>query len=107
LVELVMDIVERKRLVQRLERVSRMVEPACQMEQVIELDTLYSLSIDKGTLTLRNGDKPPQKLAPIAKDEFDAGDFGRFVFERNSDGRVLCFRVFTQAARGIEFSKAN
>ena len=72
-----------------------------------ELDTVYSLSEDKGTLTLRNGDKPPQKLAPIAKDEFDVGDLGRFVFERNSGGRVLGFRVFTQEARGIEFSKVN
>ncbi|MGA9507249.1 MAG: serine hydrolase domain-containing protein [Candidatus Sulfotelmatobacter sp.] len=72
-----------------------------------ELDTVYSLSEDKGTLTLRNGDKPPQKLAPIAKDEFDAGDFGRLVFERDSGGRVFGFLIFTQEARGIEFSKVN
>jgi CubicO group peptidase (beta-lactamase class C family) len=72
-----------------------------------ELDTVYSLSEDKGTLTLRNGDKPPQKLAPIAKDEFDAGDFGRLVFEHDSGERVPGFRVFTQAARGIEFKKED
>jgi CubicO group peptidase (beta-lactamase class C family) len=72
-----------------------------------ELDTAYSLSEDKGTLTLRNGDKPPQKLAPIAKDEFDAGDFGRLVFEHDSGGRVPGFRVFTQAARGIAFKKED
>ncbi len=70
-----------------------------------ELDTVYSLSIDKGVLTLRNHDNPPQKLIPIAKDEFDAGDFGRLVFERDSGGRVFGFRVFTQDARGIAFSK--
>jgi CubicO group peptidase (beta-lactamase class C family) len=72
-----------------------------------ELDTVYSLSEDKGTLTLRNGDKPPQKLAPIAKNEFDAGDFGRLVFEHDSGERVPGFRVFTQAARGIEFKKED
>jgi CubicO group peptidase (beta-lactamase class C family) len=72
-----------------------------------ELDTVYSLSIDKGVLTLRNHDNPPQKLIPIAKDEFDAGDFGRLVFERDSGGRVFGFRVFTQDARGIEFRKMN
>lgn len=70
-----------------------------------ELDTVYSLSVDKGALILRNGDKPPQKLSPITKDEFDAGDFGRLAFEHDSGGRVLGFRVFTQAARGIAFEK--
>jgi len=70
-----------------------------------ELDTVYSLSIESGILTLRNRDNPPQKLTPIAKDEFDAGDFGRLVFERDSGGRVFGFRVFTQEARGIAFKK--
>lgn len=70
-----------------------------------ELDTVYSLSINHDTLTLRNGDNRPQKLASVAKDEFDGGDFGRLVFERDSGGRVFGFRVFTQAARGIAFKK--
>jgi len=72
-----------------------------------ELDTVYSLSEGKGTLTLRNGDNATQKLTPIAKDEFDAGNFGRFVFERDPGGQVFGFRVFTQAARGIEFKKED
>jgi CubicO group peptidase (beta-lactamase class C family) len=72
-----------------------------------ELDTVYRLSIDKGALTLRNRDNPRQQLIPIAKDEFDAGDFGRLVFEHDAAGRVLGFRVFTQAARGIEFKKED
>lgn len=72
-----------------------------------ELDAVYGLSLEKDTLTLRNRDNPPQKLIPIAKDEFDAGDIGRLVFERHSGGRVLGFRVFTQDARGIEFQKTN
>jgi CubicO group peptidase (beta-lactamase class C family) len=70
-----------------------------------ELDTVYSLAIDKNVLTVRNRDNPPQALNPIAKDEFDAGGLGRLVFERDPRGRVLGFRVFTQAARGIEFKK--
>jgi hypothetical protein len=72
-----------------------------------ELDTVYGLSPEKDTLTLRNRDNPPQKLTPIAKDEFDAGNFGRLVFERDSRGRVLGFRVFTQDARAIAFKKAD
>lgn len=72
-----------------------------------ELDTVYGLSLEKDTLTLRNRDNPPQKLTPIAKDEFDAGDLGRLVFERDSGGRVFGFRVFTQAASGIAFKKED
>jgi CubicO group peptidase (beta-lactamase class C family) len=70
-----------------------------------ELDTVYGLSLEKDTLTLRNRDHPPQNLTPIAQDEFDAGDLGRLVFERDSGGRVFGFRVFTQDARGIAFKK--
>jgi CubicO group peptidase (beta-lactamase class C family) len=72
-----------------------------------ELDTVYGLSLEKDILTLRNRDNPPQILTPIAKDEFDAGDLGRLVFERDSGGRVFGFRVFTQAARGIAFKKED
>jgi len=72
-----------------------------------ELDTVYGLSLEKDTLSLRNRDNPPQKLIPIAKDEFDAGDFGRLVFELDSGRRVFGFRIFTQDARGITFKKDN
>ncbi len=72
-----------------------------------ELDTAYGLSLEKDTLTLRNRDNPPQKLTPIAKDEFDAGDLGRLVFERDSGGRVFGFRIFTQDVRGIAFKKED
>lgn len=72
-----------------------------------ELDTVYSLSVEKGTLTLRNGGNLPQILTPIARDEFDAGEFGRLVFERDSGRRVFGFNVFAQAARGVSFKKEN
>ena len=70
-----------------------------------ELDAVYGLSLEKDTLILRNRDNPPQKLTPIAKDEFDAGDLGTLVFERDSGGRVLGLRVFTDEVRGVEFQK--
>ena len=70
-----------------------------------ELDAFYGLSLEKDTLTLRNRNNPPQKLIPIAKDEFDAGDLGTLIFERDSGSRVLGFRVFPDDARGIEFKK--
>ena len=74
-----------------------------------ELDSVYGLSLEKDSLllTLLNRTNPPQKLTPIGKDEFDAGDIGRLVFERGSGGRVFGFRVFTQAARGIAFKKED
>jgi len=72
-----------------------------------ELDAVYGVSQGKDILTLRNRDNPPQELTPIAQDEFDAGDLGRLVFERDSGGRVFGFRVFAQDARGIAFKKEN
>lgn len=72
-----------------------------------ELDTVYGLSLEKDALTLRNRDNLPQKLTPIAQDEFDAGDLGRLIFERDSGRRVFGFRAFTQDARGIAFKKED
>ena len=72
-----------------------------------DLDAVYGLSLEKDILTLRNRDNPPQELTPIAQDEFDAGDLGRLVFERDSGGRVFGFRVFTQDARGIAFKRED
>jgi CubicO group peptidase (beta-lactamase class C family) len=72
-----------------------------------ELDATYSLSLEQGTLALRNRDNPPEKLIPITPDEFDAGSLGRVVFHRDSDGRVSSLTVFTQDVRGIEFQNTN
>ena len=72
-----------------------------------ELDTVYDLFLEKGTLILRNRDKRPQRLVPIAKDEFDAGDLGTLVFEQDSSGRFFGLRVFTARARGVVFRKEN
>jgi hypothetical protein len=72
-----------------------------------ELDATYSLSLEQGMLTLRNRDNPLEKLIPIAPDEFDAGDLGRIVFHRDSNGLVSSLSVFTQDVRGIEFKRIN
>jgi len=58
-------------------------------------------------LTLRNRENPLEKLTPIAPEEFDAGDLGRIVFHRDSNGLVSSLSVFTQDIRGIEFKKIN
>jgi hypothetical protein len=38
-----------------------------------ELDAAYIVSLERGSLMLRNGSNPPMKLVPIAKDEFVCG----------------------------------
>jgi hypothetical protein len=73
--------------------------------QSAELDATYILSLEEGALTLQNRDNPPQQLFPVAPDEFEAGDLGRVVFHRDSDGRVSNLTVFTQDVRGIEFQR--
>lgn len=73
--------------------------------QSAELDATYSLSLEQGTLTLRNRDNPPEQLIPVAPDEFDANALGRVVFHRDSDGRVSNLTVFTQDVRGVEFQR--
>jgi hypothetical protein len=50
---------------------------------------------------------PPQRLLPIAPGEFDAGELGRIVFLRDSDGRVSNLTVFIQEVRGIDFQKTD
>jgi hypothetical protein len=72
-----------------------------------ELDATYSLSLELGKLSLRDRDTEPQKLTPIAPDEFDANDLGRIVFHRDLQGRVSGLAVFAQDVRGVEFKKLN
>jgi hypothetical protein len=72
-----------------------------------ELDAAYSLSLEQEMLTLRNRENPPDKLIPIAPDEFDAGALGRVVFHRDSNGLVSSLTVFTQEVRGIECNRIN
>jgi len=73
--------------------------------QSAELDATYILSLEQGAVTLQNRENQPKTLIPIAPDEFDAGDLGRVVFHRDSDGRVANLTVFTQDVRSIEFQR--
>jgi hypothetical protein len=72
-----------------------------------ELDATYKLSIDKGSLVLRNNFGPLLKLTPIAQDEFDGGDLGDLVFHRDANHRVSGFSLFSFRARNIGFNKVN
>jgi CubicO group peptidase (beta-lactamase class C family) len=72
-----------------------------------ELDATYSVSLEHGMLSLRNGDNPPNQLSQIAPDEFDSNELGRILFQRNLQGRVSALAVFAQDVRGVELRKLN
>ena len=73
----------------------------------MELDATYNLSINTGSLTLRNNWNPPLKLTPIARDEFDGGGLGTLVFHRDLNRRISGLSVFTVNARDVSFEKIN
>jgi CubicO group peptidase (beta-lactamase class C family) len=72
-----------------------------------EVDGDFRLSIENGSLVLKNGGFPPVQLTAVAKDEFIAEWSFLFVFHRDGRGRVSGLTVSQQAARGIAFSRAN
>jgi CubicO group peptidase (beta-lactamase class C family) len=72
-----------------------------------ELDASYKLSVEKGTLILRNGWNPALELNPIAQDEFESGDLGTLVFHRDANHRVSGLSVFSSRVRNVSFDKTN
>ena len=72
-----------------------------------ELDATYTLSVEKGKLTVGEGDKPPVTFDPATHNAFYSADFRTLVFQPEVDRRISGFKVFTQAARGIMFNRAN
>jgi CubicO group peptidase (beta-lactamase class C family) len=72
-----------------------------------ELDARYSLSINKGNLTLRINWEPPRKLTAMALDEFESEAIGTMVFHRDANNRVNGLSVFTVAARNVSFTKVK
>jgi CubicO group peptidase (beta-lactamase class C family) len=68
----------------------------------IELDAIYKLSIEDGSLMLHVGWRPPVKLELSAKDEFEAGSF---VFHRNTAGRISGMTVSDGRMRNVTFEK--
>ncbi len=72
-----------------------------------ELDATYAIGVEQGGLTLTIRDQPPIKLKPIAPQEFEAGDLGAILFREDAKHRVTGLTLFSQAARGIAFTKTN
>ncbi len=72
-----------------------------------ELDATYVLSLESGSLVLRNRHNPAEELHPYAPSEFYAGNLGTLVFQLSSDHRVAGLTLFSQDARGIVFKKVN
>ena len=72
-----------------------------------ELEATYKLSLVNGALQLKNVDNPPANPNPIAPNEFQAEDLGTIVFHEAGNGHVSGLTLFSQAARGITFQKAD
>jgi CubicO group peptidase (beta-lactamase class C family) len=72
-----------------------------------ELDTTYTLSVEEGRLALNRHDNPRVRLDPAGQDEFYSSDLGTIVFHTDAGHRISGFSLFTQAARGIIFTRIN
>ena len=72
-----------------------------------ELDATYAFAVEQGSLTLTIRDRPSIKLKPIAPQEFEAADLGAILFREDADQRFTGLTLFSQAARGIAFTKTN
>jgi CubicO group peptidase (beta-lactamase class C family) len=72
-----------------------------------ELAATYTLKVEQGSLTLRNGWNPAGKLTPLTTDECESEEYGTIVFRRSADQRVNGFSVNTVEARDIGFDKTK
>jgi CubicO group peptidase (beta-lactamase class C family) len=72
-----------------------------------ELDTTYAIAVEQGSLTLTIRDHPTITLKPIAPQEFEAADLGTILFREHAKQRITGLALFSQAARGIAFTKTN
>jgi CubicO group peptidase (beta-lactamase class C family) len=70
-----------------------------------ELNATYNLSVDKGSLVLRNNGDRALKLTPIARDEFESEELGTIVFHRDTQHSISGLSVFTVNARDVSFEK--
>jgi CubicO group peptidase (beta-lactamase class C family) len=75
--------------------------------QSAELEATYTLKVEQGKLTLRNGWNPAENLTPLTKDGFESDEYGTIVFRRDANGQVGGFRVNTVEARDIGFDKTK
>jgi hypothetical protein len=72
-----------------------------------ELDATYKLSVENGNLVLRNNWNSPLILNPLVRDEFESGDLGTLVFQRDADGRIFGLSVFAGRIHNVTFEKTN
>jgi CubicO group peptidase (beta-lactamase class C family) len=72
-----------------------------------ELDATYTLKVGQGKLTLRIGWNPAVILTPLSKDEFESEEYGTIVFQRDGNGQLNRFSVFTVEARDIGFDRVK
>lgn len=70
-----------------------------------ELDATYAIGVEHGDLVLKIRDQPSIKLKPISPLEFEAGNLGAIVFHEDAKHQVSGLTLFSQAARGIAFTK--
>jgi hypothetical protein len=71
-----------------------------------ELDATYRLWVEKGNLMARSNWKPPLKLTPIVRDEFER-PLGTMVFHRDAKGRVSGLSLFEGRVRDVAFETPN
>jgi CubicO group peptidase (beta-lactamase class C family) len=72
-----------------------------------ELNATYKLSVENGNLVLRNNWNSPLILNPLVRDEFESGDLGTLVFQRDADRRISGLSVFAGRIRNVTFEKTN
>jgi hypothetical protein len=72
-----------------------------------ELDATCKISVENGSLILRNNWNPPLKLVPLVRDEFESGDLGTLVFRRDANDRIVGLSVFDYRIRNLIFEKTN
>jgi hypothetical protein len=69
-----------------------------------ELNTTYSISLEKGELSLAIGDRPPLTLRTAGPDFMRAQQM-EFAFRRDGAGRVAGFTLNSGRVRGIQFQR--
>ena len=71
-----------------------------------ELDAVYTVRVDSGSLVYRAGWNPPVRLVPTVPGEFHGPDID-LAFHRDSSGKVTGFAAYSGRVRGITFQKSN
>jgi CubicO group peptidase (beta-lactamase class C family) len=73
----------------------------------IELGATYTLTVENGTLTLRNRWNPPIRLEALVRDEFTIVPMGTAVFHRDAAGHVSGLSVYSGRIRDVIFERTR